>query len=166
MDHTEQPTPPDADAGTAQSVPTEETVAVDLRDYVEFDVDLPAGRRVLATDVLALDLICLEPQQVLDARTFGTADAVYTVLAGTAWVVTDDAEVTLQPLQAIMVPAGTPHGLHNSAADPLILQVVTSPPDDVAVVPAGPAPQATAERALAAARPSLVDRLRRTLGSG
>jgi quercetin dioxygenase-like cupin family protein len=155
-DHVAEPSPATLD----------EPLAVDLRDYVEFDVDLPAGRRVMATDVLALDLICLEPQQVLDARTFATADAVYTVLAGAAWVVTDDAEVTLQPLQAIIVPAGTPHGLRNSSADPLILQVVTSPPDDVPVVPEGPAPQATAERALAAGRPTLVDRLRRTLGSG
>lgn len=139
--------------------------AVDLRDYVEFDLDLPAGRRVVATDVLALDLICLEPQQVLTPRTFETADAVYTVLGGQAWVVTDEVEVTLAPLQAVMIPSGTPHGLRNSAADPLILQVVTSPPDDVPVVPAGPAPAAAAERAAAAARPGLVDRLRRTLGS-
>ncbi len=159
MTETTSPDTPLGDDAVAQPV------AVDLRDYVEFDLDLPAGRRVVESDVLALDLICLEPQQTLDARTFDTADAVYTVLAGTAWVVTDDAEVTLQPLQAIMIPSGTPHGLRNHSADPLILQVVTSPPDDVPVVPGGPTPQAVAERAEAAARPTLVDRLRRTLGS-
>jgi quercetin dioxygenase-like cupin family protein len=141
-------------------------IAVDLRDYVQFDLTAPAGRRVVATDVLALDLICLEPQQTLDVRTYDTADAVYTVLGGQAWVVTDDAEVTLKPLQAVMVPAGVPHGLRNSAADPLILQVVTSPPDDAPVVEEGVAPEAAAERAEAAARPGLVDRLRRSLGSG
>lgn len=143
-----------------------EPTAVDLKDYVEFDLDLPAGRRVLATDVLALDLICLEPQQAVAARTFATADAVYTVLGGRAWVVTDEAEVVLGPLQAVMIPAGIPHGLRNSSADPLILQVVTSPPDEAPVVPPGPSPTATAEGVEAAARPGALDRLRRALGSG
>ena len=144
---------------------TFEPIAVDLRDYVEFDLALPAGRRVMETDVLALDLICLEPQQTLEARTFATADAVYTVLGGQAWVVTDDAEVTLQSLQAVMVPAGIAHGLRNSSADPLILQVVTSPPDEAPVVPGGASEQSTAERRAAAEKPGLLDRLRRGLGS-
>lgn len=148
-----------------EAAPAFEPVAVDLRDYVEFDLDLPAGRRVLETDVLALDLICLEPQQTLDARTFATADAVYTVLGGTAWVVTDDAEVTLQALQAVMVPAGVAHGLRNTAPDPLILQVVTSPPDEAPVVPAGITDEAAADQEVQRQRVGLVQRLRRGLGS-
>jgi quercetin dioxygenase-like cupin family protein len=160
---------PDEPTTTATAVPPAaegfEPVAVDLKDYVEFDLDLPAGRRVVATDVLAVDLVCLEPGQVLDARTFATADAVYTVLGGRAWVVTDEAEVVLAPLQAVLVPAGVPHGLRNTAADPLILQVVTSPPDDVPVVPSGPTAEAMAERSARAGRPGLVERLRRGLGS-
>lgn len=153
------------DDGAVRDLGLFRPVAMDLRDYVQFDIELPAGRRVVATDVLALDLICLEPQQTLSARTFHEADAVYTVLGGKAWVVTDTDEVTLAPLQAVMIPAGVPHGLRNSSADPLILQVVTSPPDDVPVLPDGPAPQVAAERAQAAARPTLLDRMRRTLGS-
>ncbi len=139
---------------------------VDLRDYVEFDVDGPTSRRAMLTDVLALDVICLEPQQTVEARTFETADAVYTVLGGQAWVVTDDGEVTLTALQAILVPAGVPHGLRNLSADPLILQVVTSPPDETPVLAIGASPVAIAEHEAEAARPGLVDRLRRTLGSG
>ncbi|CAN5255538.1 hypothetical protein BH23ACT9_BH23ACT9_29310 [soil metagenome] len=153
------------DLGTPAEDPFRPT-AVDLRDYVEFELDMPTARRIMATDVLALDLVCLEPQQTLPARTFETADAVYTVLGGMAWVVTDETEVTLAPLQAVMIPAGVPHGLRNNSPDPLILQVVTSPPDDVPVVPPGPAPQAAAEREAQAARPRRIDRLRRTLGSG
>lgn len=141
-----------------------EPVAVDLRHYVEFDLDLPAARRAIATDVMALDVICLQPQQVVEARTFHTADAVYVVLGGTAWVVTDQTEVTLTALQAALIPAGVPHGLKNPAADPLILQVVTSPPDDVPVVPPGPAPQATVELSEEDG-PGLLERLRRGLGS-
>ena len=142
-----------------------EPTAVDLRDYVVFDVDLPAGRRVVETDVLALDLICLEPQQTLAVRTFRTADAVYTVLGGKAWVVTDEVEVTLDPLQAVLIPAGVPHGLRNSSADPLIMQVVSSPPDETPVLPAGPTDEAQAERRRDAEKPSLLDRVRKGLGA-
>jgi quercetin dioxygenase-like cupin family protein len=106
--------------------------AVDLRDYVVFDLDGAAGRRVLETDVLAVDLICLEPGQSVPPRSFRTADVVYTVLGGLAWVVTDEAEVTLSPLQAVVVPAEVPHALRNEAADPLIVQVLVSPPDELA----------------------------------
>jgi len=140
-----------------------EPTAVDLRDYVVFDLAGAAGRRVLATDVVAVDLVCLEPHQTVGARTYASADAIYTVLGGRAWVVTDRAEVTLAPLQSVLVPAGVPHGLRNDAADPLILQVVVSPPDEAPPLPAGPSPDATAAPA-AQDGPSLLDRLRRGLG--
>jgi quercetin dioxygenase-like cupin family protein len=142
--------------------PPFEPVAVDLRDYVEFDLAGARGRRVFETDVLAVDLSCLEPDQRIEPRTFATADVIYTVLGGIAWVVTDDAEVTLQPLQSVMVPAGVPHGLRNDSPDPLILQVVVSPPDEAPPTTLGPA----VEAAPTAARPrgSMLDRLRRGLG--
>ena len=137
-----------------------EPVAVDLRDYVVFDPDVPVHQRVFATDVVALDLACLEPGQEVAARTFPTADAVYTVLGGRAWVVTDEAEVTLDPLQSVMVPAAVPHGVRNESPDPLILLVVVSPPDEVpAAAGPPPAPGGPAEE-----RPSPLDRLRRVLG--
>lgn len=142
-----------------------EPMAIDLRHYVDFDLHGPSGRRAIATDVMALDVICLQPQQAIDVRTFQTADAIYTVLGGTAWVVTDLTEVTLSPLQAVLIPAGIPHGLKNTAADPLILQVVTSPPDDAPMVPPGPAPVAVAEQVQADERPGMIDRLRQTLGT-
>lgn len=139
-----------------------EPTAVDLRDYVTFDLEGAAGRRVFATDVVAVDLICLEPHQVVEARTHASADAIYTVLGGRAWLATDEAEVTLGALQAVMVPAGVPHGLRNDAPDPLILQVVVSPPDEAPPLPPGPSVQRPA--AAADPPPSLLDRLRRGLG--
>lgn len=140
-----------------------EPTAVDLRDYVVFDEAGASGRRVFATDVVAIDLVCLEPGQVVDARRYDTADAVYTVLGGIAWLVTDDAEVTLQALQSVMVPAGVAHGLRNDSPDPLILQVVVSPPDE-APAPAGPAAAPSPE--VGTPPPGLLDRLRRILGGG
>jgi len=137
-------------------------VAVDLRDYVDFDLAGARGRRVFATDVVAVDLSCLEPGQLIAARTFPTADVIYTVLAGLAWVVTDDAEVTLQALQSVMVPAGIAHGLRNDSPDPLIVQVVVSPPDEAPPATLGPAVEPAAQRSTT--RPGLVSRLRRGLG--
>ena len=144
-----------------------EPTALDLRDYIDFDLDAAVGRRIFTTDVVAVDLVCMEPGQSIDARTLAGADAIYTVLGGRAWVVTDEAEVTLDPLQAVVVPAGIPHGVRNDAADPLILQVVVSPPDEMPESVLGPAPAAVAEQDIEASdpdRPGVVDRLRKVLG--
>lgn len=103
-------------------------VAADLRDYVAFDRDRAVRSRVYETDLVALDMLCLEPGQHLGARTHEESDTVYTVIGGRAWIVTDDSEVALEPLQAVLIPAGTPHGIRNDAADPLLLQTVTSLP--------------------------------------
>ncbi|MDP8970920.1 MAG: cupin domain-containing protein [Actinomycetota bacterium] len=143
--------------------PPFEPTAVDLRDYVEFNLGGASTRRVFLTDVVAVDLVCLEPGQAVDARCFETADVVYTVVGGTAWVVTDDAEVTLRPLQALMVPAGVAHGLRNDSADPLIVQVVVSPPEEAAAAVHGPITTPSG-KAGAGQGPGLLDRLRRTLG--
>ena len=105
-----------------------EPVAVDLRDYVAFDQQRAVRARMYETDLFAVDMLCLEPGQQLGVRTYAEADIVYTVIGGRAWVVTDDSEVTLEPLQAVLVPADVPHGLRNDAADPLLLQTITGPP--------------------------------------
>jgi quercetin dioxygenase-like cupin family protein len=122
-----------------------EPIAVDLRDYVDFDLDAASGRRVVTTDVLAVDVVCLEPKQVIDARTLAGADAVYTVIGGRAWIVTDEAEVTLEALQAVVIPAGIPHGIRNDSPDPLILQVLVSPPDEMPGSVPGPAAAAAGQ---------------------
>lgn len=141
--------------------PPPEPVPVDLRDYVDFDDAHASGRRVFATDVLAVDVVCLEPGQHVGARGFATADVVYTVLGGRAWLVTAEAEVTLEPLQAVLIPAGVVHGLRNDSVDPLILQSAASPPDELPPVHEGPA-----RRPVRRARPqrSLLERTRRLLG--
>lgn len=136
-------------------------VPVDLRDYVDFDLGEASGRRVFTTDVIAVDLLCLEPGQVDGVRSFDTADVVYTVLGGVAWLTTGEAEVTLQALQAVLVPAGVTHGLRNDAADPLIVQRVTSPPDEAPVSADGPAVETSARPSAPAPRPPLAQRLGR-----
>lgn len=143
-----------------------EPTAVDLRDYVVFDLAGASGRRVFATDVVAVDLVCLEPGQAVEPRTFPGADAIYVVLGGRVWIVTDEAEVTLTALQCLLVPAAVPHALRNDSPDPLILQVVVSPPDEAPDAVLGPAVEVVGGEAKTAeaARPGLAARLRRTLG--
>lgn len=138
-------------------------VPVDLRDYVDFDLAGASGRRVFATDVVAIDLVCLEPGQSVQARSFGTADAIYTVLGGVAWIVTDDAEVTLEALQSVMVPATVPHGIRNDHADPLVLQVVVSPPDEAPA--ARPGPSSNPEPRPGKRPPGMLERLRQRLAA-
>ncbi len=147
-----EPPPPD---------PPHEAVPVDLRDYIEFDPDRPFGRRVFTTDVLAIDVVCLEPDQHIGAREFAGADLVYTVLGGRAWIVTAESEVTLGPLQALLVPAGVVHGLRNDGADPLILQAAASPPDELPPTQEGPVRRPVRR---GSAKPTALDRARRLLG--
>jgi quercetin dioxygenase-like cupin family protein len=144
---------------TLAAMDTRDPTPVDLRDYVAFDLEGAAGRRVFATDVVAVDVVCLEPGQVVDARAFASADAIYTVLGGIAWVVTDDAEVTLTALQSVMVPAAVPHGIRNDSPDPLIVQAVISPPDEAPRAVPGPA--VTPDPTLGSPPPGLLERLRR-----
>lgn len=105
-----------------------EPSAADLRDHVAFDADRAVRSRVHETDLLAVDMVCMQPGQQLGARTYDESDALYVVVGGRAWVVTDGEEVTLDPLQSVLVPAGTPHGIRNDSPDPLLLQVVSSLP--------------------------------------
>ena len=116
---------PDEPPTTSATPP--EPVALDLRDHVVFDPNDPPVLPIARTGQLDLELICLEPKQAFSAITLD-ADRLYTVIGGRAWAVIEDAEITLEPLQAVLVPSGMAHGIRNDSPDPLILQVVTSPP--------------------------------------
>jgi quercetin dioxygenase-like cupin family protein len=101
---------------------------VDLRDYVDFARGSATRVRVFASDHLALDLWCVEPQQATPVLHLPDRDVAYTVVGGRSWFVTDDGEVGLDPLGAMLVPAGVVHGIDNRAPDPLIVVAVSSPP--------------------------------------
>jgi quercetin dioxygenase-like cupin family protein len=126
---------------------------VDLRDYVEFALGSAKRVRVFTSEQLALDLWCVEPQQATPVLHLPDRDVAYTVVGGRSWFVTDEGEVGLDPLGAMLVPAGVVHGIDNRAPDPLIVVAVSSPPspDDedppvstseaaVRYPPAGPGP--------------------------
>jgi quercetin dioxygenase-like cupin family protein len=101
---------------------------VDLRDYVRFSPDAATRVRVFATDHLSVDLWCIEPQQATDVLRYPAHDVTYTVVGGRSWFVTDQGEIGLDPLGAMLVPADTVHGIDNRAPDPLIVLGVAAPP--------------------------------------
>lgn len=103
---------------------------VDLRDHVRFAEEHATRVRVFATDHLAYDLWCLEPRQSTPVLHDPDRDATYTVIGGRSWFVTDQGEIGLDPLGAMLVPAGTVHGIDNRGADPLIVAAVSAPPSD------------------------------------
>jgi quercetin dioxygenase-like cupin family protein len=139
---------------------------VDLRDWVRFDPRAAVRVRVMSSDMLALDLWCIEPQQATDPLHLPDADVSYTVLAGRSWFVTDEGEVGLDPLGSMLVPAGTVHGIDNRAPDPLIVLAVASPPDDTpASTPVGDDGRAVRpERMAGPSLRDLVKRARRGVG--
>jgi quercetin dioxygenase-like cupin family protein len=114
-------TPPGQPAGV---------LPVDLRDWVRFDTATAVHVRVMTSEMLALGLWCIEPQQATEPLHLPDSDVTYTVLAGRSWFVTDEGEVGLDPLGSMLVPAGTVHGIDNRAPDPLIVLAVSSPPDE------------------------------------
>ncbi len=161
---TEQAIRARADAVTA--APVARVLAVDLRDYASFDQASARRVRVFATDVLTVDLWCLEPWQDTDVLHDEEVDVVYTVIGGNAWFVTDQGEIGLGPLGAMLIPAGVAHGIANRTADPLIVLASASPPDTPGGVVRTDEP---VERTNGAVNPgkgkrSLADRLRALIG--
>jgi quercetin dioxygenase-like cupin family protein len=86
--------------------------------------------RVLWSPHLALDLWCLEPRQATRTLRLPDRDVTYTVVGGRSWFVTDQGEIGLDPMGALLVPAGVVHGIDNRAPDPLIVLATLAPPGD------------------------------------
>lgn len=125
---TTPPSDPTAAASEPESGPR--VRPVDLRDYVDFSEEAARCVRVFATDHLAVDLWCIEPQQATAALHLPDRDVTYTVVGGRSWFVTDQGEIGLDPLGSMLVPAGVVHGIDNRAPDPLIVLAVSSPPSE------------------------------------
>lgn len=145
--------------------PAQRVRPVDLRDYADFDEDRAYRVRVLATDVLTIDLWCLQPNQSTEVLRHDETDVVYTVLGGNAWFVTDEGELGLGPLGAMLVPAGVAHGFDNRTVDPLIVVASGSPPDVPADEVTTDQPVEETDQAIyrPGEKPTLRERIRRKL---
>lgn len=105
-------------------------VPVDLRDYADARPGETTCTRVFATAHLGVDLWCIPPRGTTGALHHPERDTAYTVIGGRSWVVTDEGEVGLDPMGAILVPADTAHGVENRSPDPLIILAASSPPSE------------------------------------
>ena len=160
------PSAPMSDDAPSPPTPTDtQPVPVDLRDYVRFDPGGATRVRVFATEVLTVDLWCIEPQQATEVLLHDDVDVAYTVVGGRSWFVTDQGEIGLDALGALLVPAGTAHGIDNRAPDPLIVLACASPPDGDGPVDAPVADTAEAIRP-DPSEVSLVGRIRKALRGG
>lgn len=112
------------DAATARVQP------VDLRDYVTCVRGEATRVRVFQTDTLAIDVWCVEPRSGTEVLHHPDRDVAYTVIAGRSWFVTEDGEVGLDPMGAMLVPADVVHGFENRSPDPLIVLASSSPPGE------------------------------------
>lgn len=117
-----------SDEQTPPAQPATRVRPVDLRDYADCREDTATRTRVLRSDHLAVDLWCIEPRSTTGVLHLPTQDVAYTVIGGRSWVVTDEGEVGLDPMGAILVPADTVHGIENRTPDPLIVLAACSPP--------------------------------------
>ena len=109
---------------------------VDLRDYAQFRPGEAKRTRVFATERLALDLWCIEPGASTGVLHYPDQDVTYTVIGGRSWFVTDDGEVGLDPMGAVLVPADTVHGVDTRSPDPLVVLATSAPPGTDAEEPA------------------------------
>jgi mannose-6-phosphate isomerase-like protein (cupin superfamily) len=83
---------------------------------------------VCATPRLFYDVYCLLPGQAQKVHAHAASDKVYLVLSGRARVTLGDEEADLGPEEAVLCPAGSPHGVANRSDEPVALLVVTTPP--------------------------------------
>jgi quercetin dioxygenase-like cupin family protein len=99
-----------------------------VRDAAKFQADKLAKIALATTDRTQLDLYCVAPGQAQQPHTHADQDKIYFVLEGRARVQVGDGEEMVDPGEAVVAPAGVPHGLVNAADTPLLVLVVVTPP--------------------------------------
>jgi mannose-6-phosphate isomerase-like protein (cupin superfamily) len=102
----------------------------DLGSARRFAAEKMVKASVFATGRLYYDLYCLEPGQAQKIHSHDHSDKVYLVLDGKASIVLGSEEADLVPSQAVLCPAGSPHGVKNTSSQRVTLLVVTTPPPD------------------------------------
>ena len=82
---------------------------------------------LLETERMFADVYCLEPGQEQKPHTHEGADKIYFVLEGTGHFRIGGEERDLGQNQIVLAPAGSEHGVRNTAAEKLALLVFMAP---------------------------------------
>jgi len=99
-----------------------------VSEHAKFRPDKMAKIALATTPRAQLDLYCLEPGQDQKPHAHDDQDKIYVVLEGRGRVVVGAATETLEAGEAIVAPAGTPHGIANDGPARLTVLVVVTPP--------------------------------------
>jgi mannose-6-phosphate isomerase-like protein (cupin superfamily) len=99
-----------------------------VREHAKFSPDKMAKIALATTPRAQLDLYCLEPGQDQKPHAHADQDKIYFVLEGRGRVVLGDATEALEAGEAIVAPAGAPHGIANDGAGRLTVLVIVTPP--------------------------------------
>ncbi len=99
-----------------------------VSEHAKFRPDKMAKIALAGTPRAQLDLYCLEPGQDQKPHAHDDQDKIYFVLEGRGRVVVGAATETLEAGEAIVAPAGTPHGIANDGTARLTVLVVVTPP--------------------------------------
>jgi len=103
-------------------------VKITPKQRAEFRADRMAKVALARTDRALLDLYCLAPGQEQKPHAHADQDKIYVVVEGRARVAVGDREEALEAGEAVVAPAGTPHGIANPGPAPLLALVVVTPP--------------------------------------
>jgi quercetin dioxygenase-like cupin family protein len=98
------------------------------RQHAKFGPDKMAKIALATTERAQLDLYCLEPGQEQAPHAHPDQDKIYVVLEGRGRALVGGREEILEAGEAVVAPAGTPHGLSNPGPARLLALVVVSPP--------------------------------------
>jgi quercetin dioxygenase-like cupin family protein len=93
-----------------------------------FDAAKMVKTSLFATERLFYDLYCLEPGQAQKVHSHAGSDKVYLSLDGPATVTIASEERSLGPGEAVLAPAGVPHGVRAGTGRAVLLVVTTPPP--------------------------------------
>lgn len=99
-----------------------------LKEHAKFSPDKMTKIALASTARAQVDLYCLGPGQEQTPHAHEGQDKIYVVLEGRARVVVGGAEDTLDAGDAVVAPAGQPHGIRNAGSAPLLALVLVAPP--------------------------------------
>ncbi len=100
---------------------------VTVADQARFADEKMQKVGLVETGRLFFDLYCLTPGQAQRVHSHPDSDKIYYVLSGEARVRVADEEREVTAGQAVLAPAGAPHGVINPTAEPLTLLVFMAP---------------------------------------
>lgn len=100
---------------------------INVTDQIAFRADKLNKVNLFEVPQFFLDVYCLEPGQEQKPHAHADAAKIYYVLEGEGVFLVDGEDWTLGPGNAVLAPAGDPHGVRNEGAERLTLLVMMAP---------------------------------------